>query len=92
MLTLEKVDYQGTPERLPGSRGTPDGLPGAAKWDTDCVKVCSLMSAMSRPAIEPPHEPAGSRVLSDLYGDYDVYDDISGASLDHKLASAARKT
>ena len=47
---------------------------------------------MNRPAIEPPHEPAGSMVLSDFYGDYDFYDDISGAPLDHKLASAARKT
>ena len=50
------------------------------------------MAAASRRVIEPTHKPAGGLVLSDLYGDFDFYDDISGASLDHKLASAARKT
>ena len=45
-----------------------------------------------KPVVEPPHEPAGSLVLNGLYGSYDFYDDVSGAPLDHKLASAARKT
>ena len=50
------------------------------------------MAAESRPVIEPPHEPAGSLGLSDLYGNFDFYDDVSGTLLDHKLAIAARKT
>ena len=75
--------------------GAEQGLPRKQKksvsWDTDCVKACSLMSAMNRPAVEPPHEPAGSTALQDLYGSYDFYDDVSGAPLDHGLATAARR-
>ena len=41
-----------------------------------------LMAAMSRPPVEPPHEPAGSVVLSDVYAGYAFYADISGAPLD----------
>ena len=51
-----------------------------------------LMAAMSRPPVEPPHEPSGSVVLSDVYAGCAFYDDISGAPLDHALATAARKT
>ena len=50
------------------------------------------MAAMSRPPVEPPHEPAGSVVLSDLYAGCAFYNDVSGAPLDHALATAARKT
>ena len=50
------------------------------------------MAAMSRPPVEPPHEPAGSVVLSDFCIGFTFYDDISGAPLDHALVTAARKT
>ena len=57
------------------------------------IKVCMAtpLMAMGRPAVEPPHEPAGSTALQDLYGSYDFYDDVSGAPLDHGLATAARR-
>ena len=50
---------------------------GATQWDTDCVKMSSLVAAESRPVIEPPHEPAGSLGLSDIYGNFEFYDDVS---------------
>ena len=54
--------------------------------------MSSLMAAESRPVIEPPHEQPGSLGLSDLYGNLDFYDGVSGALLDNKLATAASKT
>ena len=51
----------------------------------------SFMAAANRPTVEPPHEPEGSVTLADLYDGCEFYDDISGAPLDHAMASAAHK-
>ena len=50
------------------------------------------MAAMSRPGIEPPHEPTGSVVLVVFYATCEFYDDVSEAPLDHGTAIAVRKT
>ena len=65
---------------------------GATRWSTDRTKVHSLMAAMNRRTIESPHEPAGGIVLADLHAGCEFYVDVSGAPLDHAMATAARKT
>ena len=50
-----------------------------------------LIAAESRPAVGPPHEPKGCVKLADLYEGCEFYDDISGAQLDHAMATEARR-
>ena len=51
-----------------------------------------LLAAARRAAVEPPHKPAGSVVLTEVYANCKFYGNISWAPLDHRLATAARKT
>ena len=64
----------------------------ATRWNIDCAKLQSFMAARKRRTVEPPHEPAGSTVLADLHAACKFYDGVSGAPLDHAMATAARKT
>ena len=91
------MHLSGMMERLPAAEQTlqlsrqQKKCAGATRWNTDCSMVDSLMAAMNRPIVEPPHEPAGSVTLADLYVGCEFYDDISGAPLNHAIATAARK-
>ena len=52
----------------------------------------SLMAAASRPTVGPPHELVGSVTFANPHAGCKFYDDISGAPLNHAMATAARKT
>lgn len=89
MAKLEALDSEVAPSHhLEPEPRCPLDFSGA----TELTPKQLLMAAMSRPPVEPPHEPAGSVVLSDIYAGCAFYDDISGAPLDHALATASCKT